>query len=340
MIKKYIFFVIIFSFIAHPKIYSVNVVKVNFTTDSADFVVSKDGSGHFTTIQAAVNAVPDYRRKRTRIFIQNGTYNEKLIVPSSKQMISFIGESVEKTIIAYGDWAQKKNVFGEDIGTSGSSTVFIYGNDFQASNITFQNTAGPVGQAVAAHISSDRSIFNNCRFLGFQDTLYTYSENSRQYYINCFIEGTTDFIFGSSTAVFDQCNIHSLKDSYITAASTGENTRFGYLFYKCRLTAQPEVKKMYLGRPWRNFAKTVFRECELGDFIHPHGWNNWNKTEAEKTIFYGEYKNIGIGANISNRVEWSHQLTDEQAKEWTVENVLAGNDNWNPEVKIYIINNK
>ncbi len=331
MSKKNIFSLIFFSFVSvFSTLKSEKIIDINFNVDSAHFVVAKDGSGHFTTIQAAINAVPDYRRKRTIIFIKNGTYNEKLILPASKQSVTFIGESAEKTIIAYGDWAQKKNDFGEDIGTSGSATFFIYGNDFHAANITFQNTAGPVGQAVAAHVSSDRSIFYNCRFLGFQDTLYTYSENSRQYYKKCYIEGTTDFIFGWSTAVFDECQIHCIKDSYITAASTSEKTKYGYLFYKCRITAEPEVTKMYLGRPWRNFAKTVFRECEMGAFIHPQGWHNWNKPEAEKSSFYAEHKNFGSGADISKRVSWSHQLTTEQANEWTVENVLAGNDGWNP----------
>lgn len=304
--------------------------KPAFVKDSATFVVAQDGSGDYTTVQAAINAVPDYRKKRTIIFIRNGNYKEKLILPSSKQLVSLIGESAEKTIIAYGDWAQKKSILGEETGTSGSATFYVYGRDFYAENITFQNTAGPVGQAVAAHVSADRCVFYNCRFLGFQDTLFTYADNSRQYYKNCYIEGTTDFIFGWSTAVFDECVIHSLKDSYITAASTLQSTQFGYLFYKCKLTAEPTVKQVYLGRPWRNYAKTVFRECELGAHIRPEGWHNWKKTEAEKTAFYAEYNNAGPGSDILKRVKWSHQLSKKQAKAWTVENVLKGDDGWNP----------
>jgi len=303
---------------------------VVFNPDSATFVVAKDGSGRFKTIQEAINAVPDYRKKRTIIYVKNGTYNEKIILPSSKQSISLIGESAEKTIITYGDWAQKKNILGEDIGTSGSATIFISGNDFFADNITFQNSAGPVGQAVAVHVSGDRCVFNRCRFLGFQDTLYTYAESSRQYYRHCYIEGSTDFIFGWSTAVFDACTIHSLRDSYITAASTAQNTKYGYLFYNCKLTADTSVHKMYLGRPWRVYAKTVFRECEMGAHIRPEGWHNWGKPEAEKNAFYAEYKNYGPGADISKRVKWSRQLDEKQAQEWTVENVLAGTDGWNP----------
>ena len=304
--------------------------KTTVLMDSIHLVVAQDGSGNFTTLQAAINAVPDYRKKRTNIFVKNGIYNEKLILPASKQLVSLIGESVDKTIITYGDWAQKKSIFGDEIGTSGSATFYVYGHDFYAENITFKNSAGPVGQAVAAHVSADRSVFFNCRFLGFQDTLFTYADNSRQYYKNCYIEGTTDFIFGWSTAVFDECVIHSLKESYITAASTLQNTKYGYLFYKCKLTAEPTVKTMYLGRPWRNYAKTVFRECELGAHIRPEGWHNWNKPVAEKTSFYAEYSNYGQGADVSQRVKWSHQLTKKQAAEWTVENVLKGDDGWNP----------
>jgi len=321
-------------------IFSVSVFSQTYVTgknekpvnsiDSATFVVAKDGSGNFLTVQAAIYATPDYRKRRTVIYIKNGIYNEKIILPESKQMVTLVGESADKTIIAYGDWAQKKSILGEEIGTSGSASFFVYGRDFYAQNITFQNTAGPVGQAVAVHVSSDRCVFNNCRFLGFQDTLFTYAENSRQYYKNCYIEGTTDFIFGWSTAVFDGCTIHCLRESYITAASTQQTTKYGYLFVNCKITADSTVKKMYLGRPWRNYAKVVFRECEMGAFIRSEGWHNWKKTEAEKTTFYAEYKNTGPGADTSQRVKWSHILTDKQAKEWTVEKVLSGDDGWNP----------
>ena len=329
---KTIFFLTFFISAAFSQTFVIGKTsKSGSLLDSITYVVAKDGSGNFTSIQAAINAVPDYRKKRSVIYIKNGTYTEKLILPASKQLVAFVGESVEKTVIAYGDWSQKKSVLGEDIGTSGSATFFVYGRDFYAENISFKNTAGPVGQAVAAHVSADRCMFYNCRFLGFQDTLFTYADNSRQYYKNCYIEGTTDFIFGWSTAVFDQCEIHSLRDSYITAASTLQSTRFGYLFYKCKLTAEPGVKLAYLGRPWRNYAKTVFRECDFGAHIRPEGWHNWKKTIAEKTSFYAEYNNTGPGADLSGRVKWSHVLSKKQAKEWTVENVLKGEDGWNPQ---------
>lgn len=305
-------------------------VPVKMYRDSIHFTVAQDGSGDFTKVQDALNAVPDYRRNRTVIFIKNGVYEEKLILPASKQLVTLIGEDVEKTILTYSDWAQKLTIFGEQIGTSGSSSFFIYGRDFYAENITFRNDAGPVGQAVAVHVSGDRAVFFNCKFLGHQDTLFTYADNSRQYYRNCYIEGTTDFIFGWSTAVFDECIIHSKRNSYITAASTLETTQFGYLFYKCKLTADPDVNRVYLGRPWRDYAKTVFRECVMGAHIHPAGWHNWNRPDREKTTFYAEYLNCGPGSDRSARVLWSYTLTPEQARLWTVENVLAGDDGWNP----------
>lgn len=305
-------------------------VPVKAYRDSIHFTVATDGSGDFTKVQDAINAVPDYRRTRTVIFIKNGTYREKLVLPASKQLVTFIGEDVEKTILTYDDWAQKLTIFGEQIGTSGSSSFFIYGRDFYAENITFENAAGPVGQAVAVHVSGDRMVFFNCRFLGHQDTLFTYADNSRQYYKNCYIEGTTDFIFGWSTAVFDECIIHSKRNSYITAASTAASNPYGYLFYKCKLTADADVTKVYLGRPWRDHATTVFRECEFGAHIAPEGWHNWNRPERETTSFYAEYANIGPGANRSSRVKWSHVLSGAQIDAWTVANVLAGDDGWNP----------
>lgn len=157
---------------------------------SYDFTVAKDGSGDFITVQEAIDAVPDLRRNRTTIFIRNGVYKEKLVLPYTKTNVTFIGESTEGTILTYDDYASKKNRFGEEVGTSGSSSFFINGEGFEARNITFENSSGPVGQAVAARIDADKVVFENCRFLGFQDTLYPHGKSSRQYYKNCYIEGT------------------------------------------------------------------------------------------------------------------------------------------------------
>lgn len=292
-----------------------------------DFVVAQDGSGDFFTVQEAINAVPDFRKNvRTTILIRKSVYKEKLIVPESKINISLIGQ--EGAVISYDDYAGKPNIFGENKGTSGSSSCYIYAPDFYAENITFENTSGPVGQAVACFVSADRVYFKNCRFLGFQDTLYTYGKGVRQYYEDCYIEGTVDFIFGWSTAVFNRCHIHSKRDGYVTAPSTDEGQKYGYVFYDCKLTADAGVTKVYLSRPWRPFARAVFVYCDLGKHILPAGWHNWDKKEAEKTAFYAEYDSYGPGANPKARAAFSHQLKD--LKGYEMESVLSGSDNWNP----------
>lgn len=292
-----------------------------------DYVVAQDGSGDFFTVQEAVNAVPDFRKNvRTTILVRKGTYKEKIIIPESKINISLIGE--DGTILTNDDFANKKNVFGENMGTSGSSSCYIYAPDFYAENITFENSSGPVGQAVACFVSADRVYFKNCRFLGFQDTLYTYSKQSRQYYEDCYIEGTVDFIFGWSTAVFNRCHIHSKRDGYVTAPSTDKGKKYGYVFYDCRLTAEPEATKVYLSRPWRPYAQAVFVRCELGKHILPLGWNNWGKKENEKTVFYAEYESRGEGAHPKARAAFSQQLKNLKGYEINV--VLAGEDGWNP----------
>jgi GDSL-like protein len=292
-----------------------------------DYVVAQDGSGDFFTVQEAINAVPDFRKDvRTTILIRKGTYKEKLIIPESKINISLIGE--DGAILTYDGFANKKNVFGENMGTSGSSSCYIYAPDFYAENITFENSSGPVGQAVACFVSADRVYFKNCRFLGFQDTLYTYSKQSRQYYEDCYIEGTVDFIFGWSTAVFNRCHIHSKRDGYVTAPSTDKGKKYGYVFYNCKLTAEPEATKVYLSRPWRPYAQAVFIRCELGKHILPIGWNNWGKKENEKTVFYAEYESRGEGANPKARAAFSQQLKN--LKGYEINAVLAGEDGWNP----------
>lgn len=292
-----------------------------------DYVVAQDGSGDFFTVQEAINAVPDFRKDvRTTILIRKGTYKEKLIIPESKINISLIGEN--GAVLTYDGFANKKNVFGENMGTSGSSSCYIYAPDFYAENITFENSSGPVGQAVACFVSADRVYFKNCRFLGFQDTLYTYSKQSRQYYEDCYIEGTVDFIFGWSTAVFNRCHIHSKRDGYVTAPSTDKGKKYGYVFYDCKLTAEPEAIKVYLSRPWRPYAQAVFIRCELGKHIFPIGWNNWGKKENEKTVFYAEYESRGEGAHPKARAGFSQQLKN--LKGYEINAVLAGEDGWNP----------
>lgn len=293
-----------------------------------DFVVAKDGSGDFFTVQEAIDAVPDYRKEmRTTIYIRKGVYKEKLVIPASKINVSLIG--ADGAVISGDDYANKPNRFGEKMGTSGSSTCYIYASDFTCENITFENTAGRVGQAVACFVGGDRVFFRRCRFLGNQDTLCNFGKHSRQYFEDCYIEGTVDFIFGSSTAVFNRCVIHSLGRGYLTAPSTPQDVPYGYVFVDCRLTAADGVEKVYLGRPWRPYGKSVFIRCEMGSHILPVGWHNWKKPESEKTCFFAEYKSSGPGAaSKKERVAFSHQLKN--LKDYSIEKILAGTDGWSP----------
>lgn len=292
-----------------------------------DLVVAKDGSGDFFTVQEAVNAVPDYRKNiRTTILIKEGTYKEKLMIPASKNAISLIGDGEVK--ITFDDYAGKDNIFGENKGTSGSASCYIYASDFYAENFTFENTSGPVGQAVACFVCADRAYFKKCSFLGFQDTLYTYGKGCRQYYEECYIEGTVDFIFGWSAAVFNRCHIHSIGNGYITAPSTDNGQKYGYVFYDCDITAAEGVDKVYLSRPWRPYAQAVFIRCNMGRHIAPEGWDNWRNKDNEKTVFYAEYQSKGEGANPNRRVVYSKQLKN--LKGYDMESVLAGTDGWNP----------
>ncbi|NBW37773.1 MAG: pectin esterase, partial [Cytophagia bacterium] len=285
--------------------------------------MAADGSGDFTTVQAAFNAVPDFRQNVTTIFVKKGIYKEKLILATSKTKVRLIGESVTQTILTHDDFAAKKNRFGEAIGTTGSSSFFVFADDFLAENITFENSAGPVGQAVAVRISGDKVQFINCRFLGFQDTLYAHGEKSRQYYKECYIEGTVDYIFGWSTAFFENCTIFTKKGGmYVTAASTLEGTPHGFVFVNCKITGDAPDQSIYLGRPWRPFAKTVFINCQLDKLIKPEGWHNWNKPDAEKTSFYAEFNSTGDGASKNTRVTWSHQLSDQEKDNYTITKVL------------------
>lgn len=297
-------------------------------------VVAQDGSGNFTRIQQAIESIRAYSPEHITVFIKKGMYNEKIHIPAWITNVSIVGESREQTIISNADYSGKfinadtvnnKQKFS----TFTSYTMYVQGNDISIENLTIQNTAGRVGQAVAIHVDGDRFIIRNCNLLGNQDTLLTANDSSRQYFENCYITGTTDFIFGNATAVFNTCTIQSLKNSYITAASTSANQRFGYVFMRCKLIADDKdsVTQVYLGRPWRAYAKVVFIACELGKHIRPEGWHNWNKTENESTAYYAEYKNYGPGAAVNNRVNWSRQLTEEEAKQYIISNIFNG---WNP----------
>ena len=311
-----------------------------------DIVVDQTGHGDFMTVQEAVDAVPNYSHEKiTTIHINAGTYKECIDIPHTKFRMKITGDGADKTILTYDNYAEKiwpGNDF--KVGTSGSASIYIHSSYVTFEDITFENTAGEgkeIGQAVAVFTDGDFLFFRRCRFLGNQDTLYTYGRFGkdggikRNYFLDCYIEGTTDFIFGPSIAYFENCQIHSKKNSYVTAASTLQGQKYGYVFKNCRLTADPGIDKCYLGRPWGAYAKTVFIGCELGPHIVADGWHDWEKEgkpNTKKNSYYAEYQNVGPGSQ-GPRVKWAHTLTAKQAAEYTFEKVMYQAEDgirWNP----------
>lgn len=303
-----------------------SVVSVAWAQERQDtIVVSRDGTGNFRTLQEAIESARAFMDYTVTIYVRNGVYKEKVIVPSWVENIDIIGEDRDKTIITYDDHANINKM-----GTFRTYTVKVEGSDITFKNLTIENNAAQLGQAVALHTEGDRLKFINCRILGNQDTIYTGAKFTRLYFKDCYIDGTTDFIFGPSTALFEDCIIHSKRNSYVTAASTPKEAKYGYVFKHCKLTAEPGVDKVYLGRPWRPYAYTLFIECELGKHIVSAGWHNWGKQSNEETARYMEYKNTGEGANASERVAWSKQLTKKEAEAVTVDVIFRTQSNWNP----------
>ncbi len=322
----------VFHFMKYLSVLFVYIFSFQFSLAQNKIIVAKDGSGDYISLQAAINNVLSNNKNETIIFIRNGLYKEKLIIDSSKINIRIVGEDKFNTILTYDDHTGKISSKGDTINTRNSYSCLIKANYFFAENITFQNDAGfTAGQAVAIEVQGDKAIFFNCRFIGNQDVLFTSSDNSNQYYKNCYIEGTTDFIFGSATVLFDQCHIHSKKNSHVTAASTPKDHAYGYVFKDCILTGDTSLNNVSLGRPWRPYANVVYLNCYLDKHIKPEGWANWNNTDNYKTVRYAEYKNYGPGANISNRVNWSKQLADDEANKYSIEKIFG---NWNPLDKI------
>ncbi len=298
-------------------------------------VVSADGHGDYMTVQEAVNAIPDYSHQEiTDVLVRKGVYKEGISIPHTKFRVHFKGECAAETIFTFDKYA-KKMWPGRDfpMGTSGSASIYIHASYITFEDITFENTSGEgkeIGQAVAVFTDGDFLFFNRCRFIGNQDTLYTYGRYGkfggikRNYFKDCYIEGTTDFIFGTSIAYFEGCTIHSKKNSYVTAASTLQGQKYGYVFVNCKLTADEGIDKCYLGRPWGAYAKTVFIGCELGKHILPEGWHDWEKEgkpDTKKNSYYAEYGNTGPGAQ-GPRVKWAHQLKAKDLKEYTFQKVM------------------
>lgn len=291
-----------------------------------DIIVDRNGRGHFRNVQQAIDSVRAFNPAgEVTIFIHAGIYKEKLELPAHVCNVRFIGEDAEKTIITYDDHANVNKM-----GTFRTYTFIIRGNDITLENLTIENSSLQLGQAVALHIEGDRVVLRKCRLLGHQDTIYAGKQAMRQYFEDCHIEGTTDFIFGPSTCWFERCEILCKKNSYITAANTPEDIKFGFIFNNCKIILDEGTTGVYLGRPWRAYAMTLFMNCELPEGIRPKGWDNWRNPDNEKTARYMEYNNTGAGADTSNRVNWVKLLSKEDAKQYTIENVMKGCDNWNP----------
>ena len=313
-----------------------------------DIVVDKKGFGDYFTIQEAINAVPDYSHEKiTTILVREGIYKEMVTIPHNKFRIKISGQGADKTVLTYDKYAEKLWPDSDfKMGTSGSATIYMHSSYVTIEDMTIENSAGEgkeIGQAVAVFTDGDFIFFHRCRLIGNQDTLYTYGRYGkdggikRNYFLDCYIEGTTDFIFGPSIAYFENCTLHSKKNSYVTAASTLPGEKYGYVFHNCRLTAAEGIDKCYLGRPWGAYAKTVFIRCYLGSHILPAGWHDWEKPgkpDTKKNSYYAEYKNFGPGAaGKKERVKWSRQLTEKQAAEYTFEKVMyQKNDGivWDP----------
>lgn len=303
---------------------SVTAQAANSYDNPDTIVVARDGTGQFRTVDEAIEVCRAFMDYHKVIYIKKGTYKEKLIIPQWLQNIELCGEDMNETIITYDDHANINKM-----GTFRTYTLKIEGNDITLKNLTVENNAARLGQAVALHTEGDRLVFINCRFIGHQDTVYTGMPYTRLFFKDCYICGTTDFIFGPSTAWFEGCTIESLINSYVTAASTPADAEYGYIFNNCRLIAGGTAEKCYLGRPWRDYGYTLFMNCDLGGHIRPEGWHHWEK-QREQTARYLEYNNHGAGAQPQQRVVWSRQLTKKEAQQITPAKVFTRQDNWNP----------
>ena len=299
--------------------------------------VARDGTCEFRNVSEAIEVCRAFMEYHKVIYVKKGIYKEKLVIPQWLTNIEICGEDRDQTIITWDDHANIKaditplTATGEaqKIGTFRTFTLKIQGSSITLKNITIENNSARLGQAVALHTEGDQLLFLNCRFLGHQDTIYTGNANTRLYFKDCYIEGTTDFIFGPSTAWFEHCDIFCKANSYITAASTPQSVAYGYIFNHCRITADQNVDKVYLGRPWRDYGYTLFMNCELPKQIRPEGWHHWRE-EAKQTARYLEYNNHGEGATTDQRVSWSRQLTKKEVQKITLENVFNICNTWHP----------
>lgn len=310
---------------------SVTAMQAKNEYDNPDtLVVARDGTGQFRNVAEAIEVCRAFMEYHKVIYVKKGTYKEKLVVPQWLTNIEICGEDRDNTVITWDDHANIKIAeTGKGMGTFRTFTLRVDGNLITLKNITIENNAARLGQAVALMTTGDRQQYINCRFLGHQDTVYTGMAGTRLLFKDCYIEGTTDFIFGPSTAWFEGCAIRCKANSYITAASTPQDVRYGYVFNNCTITAAEGVDRVYLGRPWRDYGYTLFMNCELPRQILPEGWHQW-RPEAVKTARYMEYNNRGEGAAYGQRVGWSRQLTRKEAEQVTMKSVFTREDTWIP----------
>jgi pectinesterase len=297
---------------------------------AANATVAQDGSGNYRTVQEAINAAPQTLTADGRwvIFVKAGTYREMVYVQREKHFVMLVGEDPLRTVITYNLNANNVGLDGKPIGTFRTPSVVIDADDFTAENLTFENSAGPVGQAVAVRIDGDRVIFRNCRFMGWQDTLLL--NRGRHYFEDSLITGHVDFIFGAATAFFERCHIHVWRNGYITAASTPADQPYGFVFNQNTISGESSDVKTYLGRPWRDFAQVTFLNTEMSAVVRPAGWNNWDRPDREKTSRYSEFGSTGPGGKQSERAAWATTITAKDASAITVSGVLGGADHWDP----------
>ena len=296
-----------------------------------DLFVAADGSAPFKSVQEAVMSVPSGSNTNPVIIhLKPGVYKELIYLQREKRFFKLVGENATNTVLTFGLYAGLTNLDGRPIGTFHTPSTTIDADDFTAENLTFENSAGAVGQALAIRVDGDRACFRNCRFLGWQDTILL--NRGRQYFENCYIAGAVDFIFGAATAWFEKCHINCLGSGYLTAASTPVDEPFGFVFANCKITGTKPDVKTFLGRPWRLYASTIFLNTEMSGVVRPEGWNDWKKPEAHTTARYAEFNNTGPGASPTTRPDWIKQLTRAEAEKITVAKVLGGADGWNPVV--------
>lgn len=313
-----------------PKIFLFALLLTSLAgfAQTKNMVVAQDGSGNYRTVQAALDAVPANSTTPTAIFIRKGIYKEKLNLSKKKSFVRLTGEDLTTTILTFDDYNGRTPANGEPLGTSEASTFRVYGSDFSAENLTFENTAGTVGQGPAMWVYGDRASFQNCRFLGSRDTLYPYGYGSRQFYKNCYIEGTTDFILGAATAWFEDCTLFcKAGGTVMMAPSTPDTIRYGFVLQRCKIVGDAPADSYFMARPWKPAAKIVLLNCELSPAVKAKGWDHWGKESNKQDAFFAEYKSTGPGARPKGRILWSRQLSPQQAAFYTRESVLG---NWNP----------